>query len=79
MGIDDCDNIGMPIEKVYKVNKKEGKITAIDCKTYSEKECDEIFREDLEKGTEEYKKAEKEIEQVEEAAEELEGDKTKTL
>jgi len=71
MTVDDTENIGMPIEKIYKVDKKKGKIISIDCELHSSQECEEISREECEKGTEEYDKAEKEIEQVEEANEEI--------
>jgi hypothetical protein len=79
MGMDDTDNIGMPTEKIYRVDKKRGKIIVIDCKPRANEECEEVSREECEKGTEEYDRAEKEIEQVEEAAEEIKEDKTKTL
>ena len=71
MTIDDNENIGMPVEKVYKVDKKKGKITVIDCELHSSQDCEEVSREECEEGTEEYDKAEKEIEQVEETAKEL--------
>ena len=71
MSIDDTENIGMPIEKVYKVDKKKGKITVIDCELHSSQECEEVSREECEEGSEEYDKAEKEVKQIEETAEEI--------
>lgn len=73
MSMDDMDNIGLPIQKKYKVNKEKGKIRVSECEPHSSNDCKEFSSEDCEKGTEEYDKAIKEVEQIEETAEKLEG------
>jgi len=72
MAIDDCNNIGEPIDTIYKIDKKKGKITVIKCEEHPPNSCDEISSEECKKGTEEYEEAMKEIEDIKETAEETE-------
>lgn len=71
MSIDDLDNISLPVQKKYKVEKKRGKISITECELHAPDDCKEFFKEECKKGTEEYDKALKEVEQIEETAEEL--------
>lgn len=71
MAIDDTENISLPMQKKYKVEKKTGTIRVSECELRAPDDCEEFSEEECEKGTEEYDKARKEIEQIEEASESL--------
>jgi len=68
--IEDNENIGEPIDTIYKINKKEKKITVIKCEEHPPHGCDEISREDYTEGTEECKEISKEIEDIKKTAKE---------
>jgi len=71
MAIDDTDNIGEPIDTIYKIDRKKGKITIVKCEENPPDKCDEISEEECEEGSEKYDEAMKEIKNIEEAEEDI--------
>jgi len=68
--IEDNENIGEPIDTIYKIDKKTKKITVIKCEEHPPHGCDVISREDYKEGTEECEEISKEIEEIKKTAKE---------